>query len=366
MSYPNSAANANAVLAGTLGGMCSGQTSTDSESADYQPLIAPAVATSVTVDALVEVTFAPPPLVAQSNIIAELSYGAWDGRNPSSGTAGETAVEIEAQLANGLPDGIYGAFLESLVLLGAGTTGNTPANLNAAYAGALGAMLDGAVNAGEVPSEFSYVTSAAYAAAIQIDEAIGIDGSASVVRENMLCEITFAWLKGRNPSAWTGATPAQQTVLAAEFAPFATAIAQYWLFAVEDGLAAPQNLIPPNGGVPHSAAVWDAAFCGAFGGILAGQPVAGQTVPSTYISVYVAAVAAFAYAIDAEVFAVGAEVAPVTTVYQQDILRHMCRAWMTGRNTSDNSAATTITSYADIASGIIAYYAEVIAASIIQ
>ena len=143
MSYPNSAANADAVLAGTLGGMCSGQLSTDGVQADYLPYIAPAVATATTVDGLVGVTSAPPPLVAQSNIIAELCYAAWDGRNPASGTAGEDAAEIEASLSGGLPEGVLGAFTESLAFLGAGTAGSTAANLNAAFAGALGAMLDG-------------------------------------------------------------------------------------------------------------------------------------------------------------------------------------------------------------------------------
>ena len=364
MSYPNSAANADAVLAGTLGGMCSGQLSTDGVQADYLPYIAPAVATAVTVDGLVGVTSAPPPLVAQSNIIAELCYAAWDGRNPASGTAGEDATEIEASLSGGLPEGVLGAFTESLVFLGAGTTGNTPSNLNAAFAGALGAMLDGAVNTDSTAADYALVASAAYSAAVAVDGAIGVDGSASVIRENMVCEVTFAWLKQKGLQA-AGTTSDEIAALAAEMAPLGTAIAQYWSFAV-DAMVTPADIVPPSGGVPASANVWNAAFCGGFGGILTGQTVAGETIPSGPIDFYVSAAASFAYAIDAALAAYESGRITVSTVAQENILRHICRAWMTGRNPPDNTTATTIASYDDIANGIVAYFAEIIDASIIQ
>ena len=345
-------ANFDGVLAGTLGGIAAGQLSTDTEESDYEYLVTLGVAAATAVDALVGANIGPPPpIAAQANLLDEISFGFWMGRNPSSGTSGDSSASIDTALGeSGLMNGIVNAYEEALVNLGSGGTGTTSTFRNNAFAGALGGML---AQASQVPQsvnsdnqgDYAYITSQAYAFAVTIDMAIPAVGGTPTVLSNLVCELAFAWSDGRNPSGQDGGFD--------NYSPMAEAIATVY------ALGAAAIASPPDG-APTSAAVWDAALCGGLGGMLAGQLSTDDTTGDW--SSYIAAAVAFAYAIDVVFAAVSADTEgglPTTTA-AQDMLRQICHAWMRNRNPPQSVAAHSVISngYLDIAGGIVAYFAE--------
>jgi hypothetical protein len=340
----NNDANYDGVVAGTAGGVCAGQLSTDTTQADYAPLLPVMTATATAVDALVGTSAPPPPSAFQVELLDQLAFGWWLGRNPVSGTIEQDEAEIQASLSDGLVQGIYHAFQAGVAANPVGNVGNNSILLNASMAGSMGGMLAGTINSvnnGGNASTYAYVADEALAVATAFDRDIAtIGGGATVYQANLASELCFAWFDGRNPTAATE-NAFGVSVDGGQIA----AIVEVWTL----GSAA------ISAATPTSAIVWNAAFAGGLGGMCSGQLSNDYT--SADWAYMINAAVAFAYAVDTVLPTVLSD--GISAVKYADTLRQICHAWMRNRNPPNSVAAQTTANYEDVAGGIVGYFAEI-------